>query len=490
MAGLTDTGYTIPRLAEIIEELKAKAVELFQDLVPEGDVVNTSDNSTLGRLIGVISPSLADAWEASQDVYDSFNINAATGIALDNLVALGGVQRQPASSTITTVKLTGATGTTVPLNTQFQSVNNGQFHRLLETITLGTTGAYSVTATVLTVTNSTDYTISYQKNPDSLGEGVVAVTITSDGSATEAEILASLEAAINSAPHNTLFTATVTGSDLKVESIDLGKKFDFSCSTNLNLGVVERISTVASVDTGPIEQPISTITRISVPVPGLTAVTNPLAGIIGTDRESDAVLRARYAVAKFGDGQSLIESLYSALYSLDGVESVVIIENDTDTTLIAPNPPVPPHSFYTVVLGGESQEIGQAIWDNKPAGILAYGTNTITVYDSQEVGHTVAFDRPTSVAIYVTVNITVQSNFAPNGVDLMKQAIADHINALLIGDDVIYSRLYTPVNSIPGHYVTSLTIGTSPSPVGTSNITIAYDEKATITAANINIVTS
>lgn len=490
MAGLTENGYSILRLNQILEDLRTKAVDLFQDLLPEGDVVNTSDNSTLGRMIGLISPSLADLWEASQDVYDGFNINAATGIALDNLVALGGVQRQPASSTITTVKLTGAAGTVVPIDTEFQSINNGKFHRLLETVVLNTSAAYSVTANVLTVANSTAYTISYQKNPDSLGEGVVAVTITSDGSATEAEILADLAAAINSAPHNTLFTATVSGSDLKIESLDTTKKFDFSCSANLNLGVVEKISTVACTEAGPVEQPANTVSRISVPVSGLTAITNPLSGIIGTERETDEELRARYVVAKFGDGQSLIESLYSALYALDGVESVVILENDTDVALTAPNPPVPPHSFYTVVLGGESQEIGDAIWNNKPAGILAYGTNTVTVYDSQEVAHTVAFDRPTSVAIYVTVNITVQSNFAPNGVDLMKQAIADHINALLIGDDVIYSRLYTPVNSIPGHYVTSLTIGTSPSPVGTSNITIAYDEKATITAANINIVTS
>ena len=87
-------------LFEIIENLKTKAVELFQDLVPEGEVVNVGDNSALGRMIGIISPSLADAYESSQQVYDAFNINAATGVALDNLTALGGVARAPASSSV------------------------------------------------------------------------------------------------------------------------------------------------------------------------------------------------------------------------------------------------------------------------------------------------------------------------------------------------------------------------------------------------------
>jgi uncharacterized phage protein gp47/JayE len=54
-----------------------------------------------------------------------------------------------------------------------------------------------------------------------------------------------------------------------------------------------------------------------------------------------------------------------------------------------------------------------------------------------------------------------------------------------IGDDVIYSRFYTPVNAVPGHQVNSLTIGTSPSPVGTSNIVIAFDAVATFNPANV-----
>lgn len=489
MTGLTNEGLTIPRLVDIIDDLKVEATSIFQDLVPEGDVVNTGDNSVIGRQIGLISPSLADLWEAIQQVNDAFNINAATGIPLDNLVALGGVQRQPAASTITTVLLTGDVGVEIPLGTQVQSSNNGKFHNLLETVVLNASAAYSITATLLSVANSTAYSISYQKNPDTEGDGVVDVSITSDGSATEAEILAALAAAINGAPHNTLLSATVDGSDLIVQSLEVTQKFDFTSSANINIEKVSKASTVSCDETGSLEQPIGTVTRIAVPISGWDSVTNPLVGIPGGDRETDAELRERYKLAKFGDGQNLIESLYSALYAVDGVESVIIIENDTNSTLAGPGPAVPAHSFYVVVLGGASQEIGNAIWQNKPAGILSWGVTTVQVYDSQEVAHTVQFDRPTSVPIYVEVEITVQSNFAPDGVAQMKEAIADHINALLIGEDVLYSRLYSPINSIVGHYVNNLFIAKTPTPVATANITVAYNEKAVVTADNINIVT-
>ena len=490
MAGLTPTGYTIKRLPEILADLRAKAVELFQDLVPEGDVVNTGDNSTLGRMIGIISPSLSDAWEASQEVYDAFNINAATGVALDNLCALGGVARQPASGTVTAVKLTGSVGTVIPLGSQLTSSNNGKFHSTLELVVLNSQAVVGMTVNVLTVANATAYTLTYTKNPDTNGDGPTTITYTSDADATEAEILAGLAALINSAPHNTVLSASVVGLNLNISTLSYLNKVDVSVSANLNVPKVSKTTTVVCDETGPVEQPINTITRIAVPILGWDSATNPASGILGRDLETDAELRARYQIAKFGDGSNLIESLYSALYALDGVESVAIIENDTDSPIVVPAP-VPAHSFYLVILGGESVEIARAIWNNKPAGILSYGTSeTVEVLDSQGIGHNVSFDRPVSTDIYVSVNITVQSNFAADGVEQMKQAIANHINALLIGEDVLYSRLYQPINSVAGHYVNSLTIGTAPSPVGTSNIAISFNQKATVTTDNIVIVTS
>ncbi len=486
---LSNEGYTIPRLAEVIESLKTKAVELFQDLVPEGEVVNVGDNSALGRAIGIISPALSDSWEASQQVYDAFNINAATGISLDNLCALGGVARQPASPTVTSILLTGSPETTIDAGFKLQDVRAGKFHSLLETVVLNNTNVTKAILSALTVANSTAYTIQYRKNPDTLGDGYVSVSITSDADATQSEILSAMEAAINVVPHNAVLTASVVNNTLVIETLDYTSRVDLLITSNLNIDTVSKPSTVQCDETGPIEIPINSLTRISVPLIGLDSVTNPLSGIQGTNRETDSELRARYKLAKFGDGTNLTEALYSAIYAINDVESVIITENDTDVALSAPDPAVPPHSFYIIVLGGASQEIGQAIWNNKPLGIGTYGGEVVTVYDSQGVAKTIKFGRPVAKDIYVSLSITVGDDFAPDGVDLLKTQIASYINSLLIAEDVIYSRLYTPVNSVAGHYVNSMTIGTTPSPVGTSNIPIQYFEKAAISEDNIIIST-
>ena len=490
MAGLTPQGFETKRLTDIIAELQEEARIIFQDLVPAGDVVNTDPNSIIGRQIGLVSTSLTDLWELAEQVDNSFNINAATGVALDNLCALGGVQRNPATGTITPVKLGGLVNTAIPAGSRVSSTNNNEFHTTSEVVVLDRNAVVKAQFDVLTVSNTTAYTITYTRNPDTNGDGPTSVTYTSDSSATIPEILNGLAALINGAPHNTVLTATVVGAALIVETLSYTNKVNFTTTANLNIPRVEKVVNVVCETTGPIDQPINTITKISVPILGWETVTNPAAGIPGSDRETDGELRLRYDTAKFGDGSNLIESLHSALYALEDVVSVVIVSNDTDSTIVTPTT-IPPHSFYIAVLGGDTQLIGNAIWANKPAGILSYGTSeTVTVTDSQGIGHDVSFDRPTPTSIYVSIDITVQPDFAPDGVDAIKQAVADYINSLLIGEDVIYSRLYSPINSVRGHYVNTLKIGTSPSPSGTSNIAIAFNQKAVASVDDIVISTS
>ena len=75
MAGLTNEGFEIKRLADLKADDDALAVELFQDLVSPGDIVDTSASSTIGRLIGLHIPSLADLWEVAQQVYLAFDLS-------------------------------------------------------------------------------------------------------------------------------------------------------------------------------------------------------------------------------------------------------------------------------------------------------------------------------------------------------------------------------------------------------------------------------
>ena len=47
MAGITEDGFSIKRQIDIIEDLKQNAETIFRDLVPAGEIVDTSDSSAI-----------------------------------------------------------------------------------------------------------------------------------------------------------------------------------------------------------------------------------------------------------------------------------------------------------------------------------------------------------------------------------------------------------------------------------------------------------
>lgn len=481
MAGITPEGLVIKRLSEVLSDKRAQAVQLFQDLVSPGDVIDTSASSALGRLIALAAPGEADLWEAVQEVYSAFDPNSATGIALDNLVALGGLTRFENTFTTAQALFTGNNGTLIPAGSVVNSSTTGESFNVVSSVALSPSLASGVVVAVTTVANNTLYTITYSRLTSS-----TTVSFTSGPSATAASILAGLKAEIDT-NHPTL-VATVVGSTLDVHLDDIFQTATFSRSANLGFTKITKLGDLVAQNYGPIEQSPNTITTISTPVLGWDSVTNPISAVAGRFIETDEELRERFRVSKFERASNILEALYSALINLDTVEQVVIYENDTDVVDVNG---LPPHSFMPIVLGGISTNIAQSIWENKPLGIRSYGNTSVTIYDSQGFPHDIGFERPNPVTIYIDLDITTNSEFPQDGEQAIKDAIAAYMEAQFgIGEDVVYSRLYTPINSIPGHQVNSLTIGTSPSPAGVSNIPIAFNELFSLDPNNIVITVS
>ena len=478
MAGVTDQGFVIKRLAEILADDRALAVQLFQDLVQPGDVVDTSDSSALGRLISLAAPSEADLWEAAQEVYAAFDPNAATGIALDNLVALAGITRKEQTFTTSSILVAGDTNTLTPVGQTVSSSTTGEQFTTTGAISLAASGASGITVSVVVLADSTAYTITYADTTTSN-----TITFTSDVSATVAEILAGLQSVI-AGGHPTL-TSSVVGTTLVIDRNDIFSTVNFTTSVNLGINKVRTIGEVVAVNAGPIEQPANTIDTILTPMLGWDSVINPVAAIPGEDRETDEELRLRFRNAKFENATNTYDAIYSAITNLDNVTEVTIYENDTS---VVDGNGVPAHSFLPIVSGGLSQDIGNAIWENKPTGILSYGNTSVNVTDIQGGTHVVSFSRPNPVVVYITMDITTDVNFPANGNDAIRSAVIAYFAANFgTGDDVIYSRLYTPINSVPGHEVNGLFIGTSPSPTGVVNIPISFSDIASISSVNITI---
>ena len=244
-----------------------------------------------------------------------------------------------------------------------------------------------------------------------------------------------------------------------------------------------------SVSTGPIQALAGTLTVIDTPVSGWLTCTNASNATLGTNEETDVQLRARRERSVARDSKAIVDSIYSSIANIDGVTQVIVLENDTNITDVNG---LPPHSFHVIVVGGDDADIADAIWLNKPAGILSFGSNTEVIIDSQGISHNISFSRPTTINIYVEITLSTNSEYPADGDQLIKQYIVDYANGDLIGgagfslgEDVIYSRLYTPINYVPGHDITDLQIGLVNPASGTSNIAIDIDEISNFLIANI-----
>lgn len=478
--GITDKGPVIKRISDILNSNRALAVTLFQDQVLPGDVVDTSDSSILGRLIALASPGEADLWEAVQQLYDAFNPEAATGIALDNLVALSGLVRKDASSTTALGLLTGSVGVTVPTNVDIQSTTSSEIYNLATPVTFSPISANGVGVSVLTVSDASSYTVTYTDSSTSSTS-----SYTSGSGATQASILNGLKTFIDA--NQPALTATITNNILYVNKKDRSSLSNFTVSSNLGIVKASNLSYLVAENTGPISEESGSITNILTPILNWDSVTNPFNAIAGSNQETDSELRERFRSSKAARASNIIESLYASLEALDNVEEVVIYENVMDTVDASG---IPGHSFMSLVLGGVDSDIAQAIWNNKPAGIRTFGNTSYQVLDSQGNPHTVNFQRPVQVPIYININLTKFPQYPSNGDALVRQALIDYFDTNFgIGDSVIYSRLYTPINSVPGHQINSLTIGTSPNPTQMQNIPISFIQIASLSSANI-IITS
>jgi len=225
---------------------------------------------------------------------------------------------------------------------------------------------------------------------------------------------------------------------------------------------------------GAILAPAGTLTKIDTPIYGWQTATNLLDATPGRDEETDEQLRLRRRASTSTPGQAIVDAIYGALTNIPSVLQARVYENDQDT--VQPVTGLPPHSIYCIVEGGTDADILKTIWLKKTAGTTTYGTTSGTVNDSMGNPHTLKFSRPSDVNVYAVVNLHTRSGWPTDGVQRIKDALtAWAVSNQSIGEEVIHSRLFDPINSIPGHSIDSLYIGTAAAPTGTANIAVPFD---------------
>lgn len=478
---LTETGLTIPRLNQIIED---QGEALRQNL---GVDIDLSEDSVAGIINDIYSTNLSDVYELAQAIYDSRDIYKAKGVQLDILASYLGTSRIGESVTQGQALFTGQNGTTVPQGSVASTEPRGDRFTLPLSVTISNLAANSVEVSVASVASNEDYEISINESD---------YTITSDGTATETEIVDALEAALSS---GTGFVTSRTNNVLTISAADGTtfnplKSISVIVSTNLDYDSVSSLGLVQAEQPGPIEALANSLTKIETQVVGWQAITNPVDLTLGRETETDEELRDRLINAKSRSGSATFDAVATRVLEIDNVDSVSIIENATSTTDGGGRPP---HSYEVIVVGGEDQDVGDSIWDTKPAGIQTYGNTSVQTTDFGGNFQTVFFSRPAPVYIHVQIEYTLydEETFPLEG----EQAIADTVlafgNALESGNDVIARRfigpIYSAVEGLEDVFVkvdSTTNPGDTPTDLQDKTIPIAENQFADFDSTRITVV--
>ena len=249
-----------------------------------------------------------------------------------------------------------------------------------------------------------------------------------------------------------------------------------------SVSVTAVCQTIGAVSAAP-----STINGIYTPVYGWQTVNNPSAAAVGAPVESDATLRARQAASVSLAAVTPAEAILAAIANVSGVTQSAIYVNNTSST---DSNGIPAHAISLIVQGGSISAIAQAIEQTKAPGVPTYGTTTVVVQDPAGLSVPINFFELSEVPIYVAITINPLTGYTSRIGTEIVAAIVSFINNLAIGADVRYSWIEGAAGLIGTadgmtFEIVSLTIGTNPVSLGTSDITIAFNQQASCAAANI-----
>src|SRR5699024_5827140 len=101
----------------------------------------------------------------------------------------------------------------------------------------------------------------------------------------------------------------------------------------------------------------------------------------------------------------------------------------------------------------------------------------------------IRFSRPTPVPVKIDVVITPKVGSTYNTSNLIKKTLVDWFNReIKVGDEVIGSLLYSPLNEIGGFAINDILLSRDPYTDKTSVLPVMFYERASIDAADIRVV--
>ena len=264
-----------------------------------------------------------------------------------------------------------------------------------------------------------------------------------------------------------------------------------------------------SVEVAPIQIDANTLTQIVDVVTGWETIDNPTAGVVGKPRETDLQLRTSYYNKLGQNALSTIDAIQSKVAASPQVVKAIVFENDTDANKTIQNVTLLPHSIAVVVNGGVAADIGKAI-AVKTVGANTKGQNPLlqTAVDVPQNGGLTTITLYYYPVEFVTldINVTIQVyEQTTNVIATIKKRIIEYFDGtfkgctdtdgsvqfdtsgITIAEPSYQSRLYTPVNSVTGFEVLTLTQEIQGSGTPQAVITPNLNQQLIVTEQSITV---
>lgn len=281
---------------------------------------------------------------------------------------------------------------------------------------------------------------------------------------------------------------TPLGGKLVGDDLGLGTQWRIADGTNIPIGGEIAATGTCTID-GAVEIPADHLNVILTPTAGWQSVTNPGAATPGAPTETDAALRTRQAESTAISAETVNGAIIGTVANVAGVLRHKLYENSTNAT---DSDGIPAHSIAVVVEGGDDQAIINAIGSKKTPGTGTFGDTSGVYTDPAGIDQAISFQRLTDVSIDVVIVGDALVGYVSTTDDLIKAAVAAYINALVIGEDVYYTRLFAPATFDGAglgltYDISALTICISGGSPAAANVDIDFDEAATCDVVNITV---
>lgn len=442
--GLKDYGFAVPALDDLIVDTKQSLIRLF------GENFNTQSNSVVDKLTSIYNEREYQLILLASAVYSAQTMAGAEGIYLDDLLSKRGIYRRGQTKGSGSIQMT--VNNTVPYNMIYSanaySIDSSNFVFSQDISLAGNIVAQQILNSDLAIG-------TYKLQITNLNDGTIktrdlVLTNKTPNSAALNSFLSSLKNFIlentSQLNENRILIDSANGSiyigyDANKNMIGLNSRVDFRTSPILGTRTITM--DVIAVEAGLISREANTVTSISPTPGGFVSMTNLVEFSDGSDVETDNEYKLRAMNTTASSAAATRPAVISKLLTVEGVTKVRIFANNTDKT---DQNGVPPYKFETVVYGGSTEKISQALYE-----VIALSNNTygnvyqdINTEDEQieRIYHSKAISRELAVRVrYVGKALSITEQ------DTIRDALKQIVDPLNISDTLYNIQLVSAVGS-------------------------------------------